>query len=74
MVFLSADKKAEIRAFGRLAIEDFDRLDQEFESATGQLKLIYKHITKDWFVVSGINEKGNIVYCKTRKKIIDYMG
>lgn len=71
---LSRDGLAEIRAFGSLAVEDFNTLEQEFTVATSKTKLTYKRITKDWFVFSGIDQKGEIVYRKTVRKKINYMG
>jgi hypothetical protein len=74
LTFLSADRKTEIRTFGSLAIEDFDLLSDEFKSATADLKVTYKAIKKDWFIVSGIDSQGRIVYRKTAKKQVNYMG
>lgn len=74
LIFLSRDKSTEIPAFGSLAVEDFDKLDQEYSIAVSDLRVTYKVITKDWFIFSGIDKKGKIVYRKTRKKKIDYMG
>jgi hypothetical protein len=42
--------------------------------ASGDIQLTYKKITKDWFVFSGVDKAGKIVYRKTVKKKINYMG
>jgi hypothetical protein len=72
LIFLSSDKNTEIQAFGSLAVEDFDKLKQEFKTATSGINITYKKITIDWFVFSGIDKKGKIVYRKTIKRKIDY--
>jgi hypothetical protein len=74
LIFLSQDNNAEIRTFGSLAIGDFDKLQKEFTMASGHMQLTYKKITKDWFVFSGVDKAGKIVYRKTVKKKINYMG
>ncbi len=71
--FVSTDKKATILTFGSLAIEDFDSLGQEYAQASKNTAVSYKRIAKDWFIFSGKNSNGNIVYRKTRKMKIDYM-
>lgn len=73
-VFTSKDKKTEIRGYGSLAIEDFDKLEQRFRLATEKLTVTYKTMKGDWFVFSGTDGSGNIVYQKTAKKKIDYSG
>ena len=73
-IFISKDKRCEIRMFGSLAIEDFDRLDQEFTTQTIDVHLSYKMIKENWFIFSGVDSKRNIIYQKTVKKKIDYMG
>lgn len=72
--FVSPDKKAVIYAWGNLAIEDFSRLGQEFKIATDGIKLVYKRVTNNSFIFSGIDEQGQIVYRKTCKKKINYYG
>ena len=74
LIFLSPDKNTEIRAFGRLAVEDLGRLDQEFQISTEDLKLVYKKITKNYFIFSGFTKQGKIAYGKTIRKKIVYMG
>lgn len=74
LTFLSTDKKTKILAFGSLASEDFDRIDQEFNIAISKINLTYKKVTKDWFVFSGLGKQGEIVYRKTVKKKINYTG
>lgn len=64
----------QIQAFGSLAIDNFDKLEQEFAMAPENIELAYKRFTKDWFVLSGVDKDGRIVYRKTIKKKIDYMG
>ena len=72
--FKSPDGQSTIWAFGSLAIEDFDKLDQEFEIATKDISLTYKHQEKNWFIFSGITNDNKIVYQKTRKTSINYFG
>jgi len=67
-------KKDGVRIFGRLAIEGLDQLKQEYGFAGGGLKITYKKITRDHFIISGLNKKGDIVYRKTVKKKITYQG
>lgn len=74
LIFLSKDKKTEIRAFGSLAVEDIDSLDDQWKMSTDGIKLSYKKVEKDWFIYSGTNKQGKIVYRKTRKIKIKYMG
>lgn len=73
-VFTSKDKKTEIRGYGSLAVEDFDKLEQRFKLATETLTVTYKTMKADWFVFSGTDGSGNIIYQKTVKKKIDYFG
>lgn len=74
LIFLSQDKQTEIRAFGSLAIENYDRLKQVFSLSANDIKLTYKMITEEWFVFSGITRDGKIIYQKTRRRKIKYMG
>ena len=73
-IFVSADKKAEIRAYGSLAIEGMDQLEHEFKQASGDVKVTYQAKKANWFVFSGTDKKGNLIYQKTAKKNIDYLG
>lgn len=73
-VFTSKDKKAEIRAYGRLAIEGLDKLNQEYGFATEKINVTYKAVKEGWFVFSGTDGSGAFVYQKTVKKKIDYYG
>lgn len=72
--FLSKDKKAEIKAYASLAIEGLDQIDQIFETAIENIKVAYKVKKADFFILSGTDKKGRIVYRKTVKKKISYMG
>jgi hypothetical protein len=74
LTFLSTDKKTKIPAFGSLAVEDFDRIDQEFTIAISNINLTYKKVSKDWFIFSGLSKQGEIVYRKTVRKKINYKG
>ena len=74
-LFLSEDKQAEIRAYGELALEEVnENLSDVYTSATRHLQVSYKVVKPEWFVISGLDEKGKIVYRKTVKKKIRYMG
>jgi len=72
--FQSADKKTEIRAFGSVAIEDFDKLSQEYALPTNDIKMTYKKIYKNWFIICGITSQGKVMYRKTCKRKVNYMG
>ena len=73
-LFMSKDKQTEVRAYGMMAIEEFDKLSQQYESAIKDLTVSYKVIKSNWFIFSGTDKKGNIVYRKTvKKKLDDYM-
>lgn len=72
--FKSVKNKAEISAYGRLSIEDLDKLEQEFKFATTNLKITYQVKKKSWFIFSGIDKEGKIVYQKTVKKAINFLG
>lgn len=72
--FISFDKKAQIWAYGRLAVEDLDKLDQEFAFASEKIKVTYQVKKATWFVVSGVDAKGNFIYQKTVKKNIAFYG
>jgi hypothetical protein len=73
-IFLSADKQTEIRAYGMLAIEDFDQIQDQFTMASKGVQVSYKVIKQDWFVLSGLDKDGKIVYRKTVKRKIAYQG
>lgn len=73
-VIVAKDGKAEIRAFGSLVVTEEDHLKEAFKLATSHLKLAYKVIKKDVFIISGTDKEGNVVYRKTVLKKIDYMG
>jgi hypothetical protein len=64
-IFISSDKKAEIRAYGSRVIEGLDDLDQEFNSSTEAIKVTYQLKKQNWFVFSGIDKKGILIYQKT---------
>ena len=72
--FISNDKKSQIWAYGRLAVEDLDKIEQEFDISTKDIRLTYRVLKVDWFIFSGIDLKGNIIYQKTVKKNITYFG
>lgn len=73
--FVSSDKKAKIRVYGRRAIEGMDQLDQELRDATIDIKVTYQVRKQNWFVFSGIDKGGNLIYQKTVKtNISDYYG
>ncbi len=72
--FISKDKRSQIWMYGSLAIEDFDRLDQEFTLATTDIHLSYKVVKDNWFIFSGVDSTGNVIYQKTIKKKINYLG
>lgn len=73
LTFLSGDRKTEIKAFGSLAVEPFEELSQELALASTDKNVTYKAVKKDWFIISGTDEEGNIFYQKTVKKKINHM-
>lgn len=73
-IFTSKDGKTEIWAYGRLAIEELDKLEQEFGFATDKIKITYRVMKSSWFVFSGVDTAGNTIYQKTVKKAVDYFG
>lgn len=72
--FISDDKKAEIWAYGRLAVEDLNELEQEFGLATEKIRVTYQIKKATWFVFSGTDAKNNVIYQKTVKKNIEFFG
>ena len=60
--------------YGSLAIEDFDQLSQAYDIQTSDMHISYKIIKANAFIFSGTDAKGNIVYQKTVKKSVEYMG
>ncbi|MDF2193477.1 hypothetical protein [Paraflavitalea sp. CAU 1676] len=72
--FTSKDQRAQILAYGRLVVEDLDKLEQEFGFATDKIKIHYKVMKGSWFIFSGVDTAGNIIYQKTVKKAVNYMG
>lgn len=80
--FLSKDKKAEISVWGRLMLEDIDAdektgkvtMEKAFQSSASDIKVVYKsvHEKEKWFIYSGTDKEGNIVYRKEVLKKIQY--
>ena len=73
-IFTSKDSKIKIWTYGRLAVEDLDKLEQEFGFAADKIKITYRVMKSNWFAFSGIDATGNIIYQKTVKKAINYFG
>ncbi len=74
-IFRSKDKLAEIRAYGAMVVEDLNEtVFDEFQLATRNVSVSYKVVKPDWFIVSGLDKEGDIVYQKTVRKKIAYMG
>ncbi|HVI48609.1 MAG TPA: hypothetical protein VM802_27320 [Chitinophaga sp.] len=65
---------AEIRAFGSLAITDFDQITDVYKTAVSDIKVVYKVVKPSYFIFSGTDKSGNIVYRKTIKKNVNYLG
>ncbi|NML40152.1 hypothetical protein HHL17_23335 [Chitinophaga sp. G-6-1-13] len=80
--FSAPKSTAKIWAYGHLALDprdldenaDPDPLKHEFKTSTEGLKLAYKVIKPNFYIFSGTNDKGDIVYCKTARHKINYMG
>jgi hypothetical protein len=73
--FLSKDKQTEVATYGMLVLEEVnDDFNEQFKQAGEGLKVTYKVVKPDWFILSGTDKKGNIVYRKTVMKKIAYMG
>jgi hypothetical protein len=74
-VFLSKDKQAKITTYGILVLEEVnDDFNEEFKNAGRGLNVTYKVFKPNWFIISGTDSKGNIVYRKTVMKRIGYTG
>jgi hypothetical protein len=74
-LFLPKDKQAEITTYGMLVLEEVnDDFNEQFKQAGEGLTVTYKVFKANWFIVSGTDKKGNIVYRKTVLKKISYMG
>jgi hypothetical protein len=73
---------AKIWAYAHLALDprdldennDPDPLKHEFKTSTEGIKLAYKVMRPDYYIFSGANSNGDIVYCKTARHKINYMG
>ncbi|WP_212005025.1 hypothetical protein [Chitinophaga sp. HK235] len=80
--FMARQGSAKIWAFGHLVLDprdldenaDPDPMKYELKSATSDYKVAYKVVKPNFFIFSGTDDKGNIVYCKTVKRKIDYLG
>lgn len=73
--FLPKDKQAEISSYGMLVLEGVnDDFNQQFKDAGEGLNVTYKVVKPEWFILSGTDKKGNIVYRKTVLKKIAYIG
>lgn len=70
--FLSADSAAAILVYGSLAVEDFDKLEQQYQAAAKELQVTYQLKKENWYILSGTDKAGKVVYMKTIKKTIDY--
>ncbi len=74
-IFMSKDKEAEIRAYGELVLEEVnDNFSEVYASAAKRMEVSYKVVKQDWFVISGLDKNGKIVYRKTVKRKVRYMG
>jgi hypothetical protein len=73
-IFISKDKKAEIRMYGSLAVEEYETLIQHFAIQSSGLRLSFKSIKVSSYIFSGTGEDGKIIYQKTVKRGIEYMG
>jgi len=58
-----------------MVVEDLNEtVSVEFQRAIRNISISYKVTKPDWFIVSGLDKEGNIVYQKTVRKNIAYMG
>ena len=74
-VFISSDKKAKITVYGMMrADEEVQSLDISFKEDVARLKVAYKLKKENYYILSGTNKKGNIVYLKTALKKIALLG
>jgi hypothetical protein len=72
--FLSKDKQAEITSYGMLVLEGVnDDLNEQFKQASEGINVTYKVVKPEWFILSGTDSKGNIIYRKTTLKKISYL-
>lgn len=70
-VFISGDNEASITVYGSLAVDEFSTLSQRFAVETKEIKITYQLKKDNWFVFSGTDKNGMVVYMKTFKKTID---
>ncbi|BAV04230.1 hypothetical protein SAMN05421788_10441 [Filimonas lacunae] len=73
-VFISDDKAAKITLSGGLVLDDITNLEKEYNRSAKGLTSVYKVKKSNWYVVSGIDKDGNIVYEKTKQKTINHRG
>ncbi|PUZ24619.1 hypothetical protein GA0116948_105259 [Chitinophaga costaii] len=82
-VFFSPDKKASLSAWGNLLLEDTDAdpatdkvtMSYAASKAAKDLRTVtYKSVHDTWFILSGTDAKGNIVYEKKTLRKIAYLG
>ncbi|CAM3774653.1 hypothetical protein FLGE108171_14595 [Flavobacterium gelidilacus] len=71
-VFISKDKKAQISTFGSMSLVDVTpTIKHVFDMSNNDKRITYKVLKKDYFIVSGFNENGDIFYQKTLSKKVE---
>jgi len=75
-VFYSPDRAVKITGYGSLVLEEEDlgKLSRQYTFSAKGIKVSYKVMKPDWFIFSGTDTAGNIVYQKTIRKKVPYMG
>lgn len=74
LTFYSNDKSAEILAYGSMFIEDVNEINENFKLMTSNVNVTYKVLKNNYFIFSGTDKKGNIIYNKTVLKLVkNYM-
>ncbi|MFY9310030.1 MAG: hypothetical protein WAQ28_13370 [Bacteroidia bacterium] len=63
-IFISKDSLTEIRAYGAHVMDESETASDHFAACATGIKVSYKVIKDGWFIFSGIDKNGKIVYEK----------
>jgi len=69
-IFKSEDKKSEIDVWNDEP-KTYDIIDSFYKSSTKDMNVTYKVLKNDWFVFSGLDKDGNIIYQKSSRHILN---
>lgn len=73
-IFISKDRKAEIRAYASLFDDEYTTLKTNLEYAENRSQITYKVVKKNSFIISGYNSDGHVFYQKSILLLKDYWG